>query len=80
MKHYHYKDTVIDSTPNADISKTHETQNLLYLGFKFSSFVLKCVMQGLKSEFCKNLVKKSSFDAKVTFCYFCIPSYEVKHF
>ena len=57
MKHYHYKDTVINSTPNAHISKMHETQNPLYLGFKFSSFVLKRVMQDLKSEFCKNLVK-----------------------
>ena len=27
-------------------------------------------MQGLKSEFCKKIGKKSGFGAKVTFCYF----------
>ena len=71
----------VNSTPNADIPKKHEnnfflnkTQNLLYLGFKFSSSVLNHVRHGLKSEFCKHLGEKSGFDAKVAFCYFCIPS------
>ena len=30
-------------------------KNLLYLGFKFSSCVLKHVMEDLKSEFCKKI-------------------------
>ena len=51
------------------------TQNLLYLGFKFPKY-----FQGLESEFCENLLKKSGFDAKITFCYFWIPSSEVRHF
>ena len=72
-------DTVINSAPNADISKKHENRfflikvRLLYLAFKFSSCVLKYT-QGLKSEVCKNLGKKPGFDGKVTCCYFCIPS------
>ena len=74
-------DTVIKCTPNADISKNHflnKTQIFLYLGFKFSC-VLKHVALYLKSEFGKSLGKKSSFYAKVTFCYFCIPSEELIH-
>ena len=37
-------------------------------------------MQSLKSEFCKHLGEKSSFDAKVTLCYFGISSLELRHF
>ena len=79
-------DTVINSTPNADISKKHENRFFL---IKLKIFYIKAlnfprvfnhVTQGLKSEFCKHLGKKSGFDAKVTFCYFCIPSYELRHF
>ena len=80
LKCIHYVDTVLNSTPNTNISKKHENRFLLiklkslYLGFKFLSCVLKQVTQSLKSEFCKNLGEKSGFDVKVTFCYFCIPS------
>ena len=48
-------DTVINSIPNADISKKHESRLLLinlkifYSGFKFSSCILKDVMQELKN-------------------------------
>ena len=70
---YSNKDIIINSKPNADIS------DILCLCFKFSSCVFKHVTQGLKSEFCKH-GKKSGFGAKLTFCYFCIPSSEVNHF
>ena len=70
-------DTVINSTTNADISKKYENRFFL-IKVKIWALnfprVLNHVMQGLKSEFCKHLGKKSGFDAKVTFCYFCTPS------
>ena len=35
----------------------NKTENILYLGFKFSSFVLKHVTQSLKLEFGKIWIK-----------------------
>ena len=71
-------DTVINSTPNPDISKKAENR-FFFIKLKISyiwvsSCVLNHVTQGLKSELCKHLGKKSGFDAKVTFCYFPISS------
>ena len=68
-------DTVINSTPNANISKKHENR-LFLIKLKMFYFwalsfprVLKHNTQGVKSEFRKHLGKKSGFDAKAVTVY-----------
>ena len=69
-----YTRTVINSISNADISKKHENTFFVIKLKIFCKCFLAChSISEIKSNLCTNLRKMVGFDAKITFCYFCIP-------